>query len=346
MNIRTQLEEREKNNLSEFACLSTNTRGRLHPMDKCSLRTEFQRDRDRILHSRAFRRLKFKTQVFLSPKEDHLRTRLTHTLEVAQVARTIARALRLNEDLTEAIALGHDLGHTPYGHNGEYALNRLLNGGFRHNDQSLRVVDKIERDGQGLNLTFEVRDGILNHSGSQEPITLEGMCVRKADRIAYINHDIEDSIRAGILRESDLPKHCLNVLGYSHGKRIENMISNIVSNSINNDYISMSKEFQEASDELRTFMFKNVYRSPEREDEERKCDFVIRSLFVFFVNAPKLMPAKFQEIAHIEGVERAVADYIASMTDRYATHTFESLFVPSAFSNTTKYTMYDTEFFI
>ena len=330
MTIREELEERERGYLSPFAVCSANSRGRLRPMEDCPLRTAFQRDRDRILHCKSFRRLKFKTQVFIAPEGDHYRTRLTHTLEVAQVARTLARALRLNEDLTEAIALGHDLGHTPFGHSGERSLNRLTHEGFRHNEQSLRVVDVLE-GGEGLNLTWEVRDGILRHSGKEKPNTLEGECVARADRIAYINHDIDDAIRAGVLKEFELPQDLLRVLGETHGQRINAMISDIVRESQGQPHLRMSDPMQQASDEMRAFLFEKVYMDKWRKLEEEKCDHVIVSLFAYYMEHPGQMPLEYVQISYRDGTERAVTDFLACMTDRYAIRTYNSLFVPDSF---------------
>ena len=330
MTIREELEARERAYLSPYAVCSANTRGRQRPINPCSLRTEFQRDRDRILHCKSFRRLKFKTQVFIAPEGDHYRTRLTHTLEVSQVARTLARALKLNEDLTEAIALGHDLGHTPFGHSGERSLNRLTHEGFRHNEQSLRVVDVLE-GGEGLNLTWEVRDGILKHSGKMKPETLEGECVARADRIAYINHDIDDAIRAGVLREFEIPQDLLRVLGETHGQRIDTMISDIVRESAGQTHLKMSDPIQQASDELRAFLFEHVYLDEWRQEEEKKCDHVIVSLFEYFMEHPGKMPLEYVQISYRDGTERAVTDYLACMSDRYAIRTYQSLFIPVSF---------------
>lgn len=330
MTIREELEQVERERLSPYAVCSADSLGRDRDMAPCSLRTCFQRDRDRIIHCKSFRRLKFKTQVFISPEGDHYRTRLTHTLEVAQVARTLARALRLNEDLTEAIALGHDLGHTPFGHIGERSLERLNHDGFRHNEQSLRVVEKLE-GGDGLNLTKEVRDGILTHSGKLQPATLEGECVAKADRIAYINHDIDDALRAGVLQEFEIPRECLNVLGDSHGKRIDTMIMDIVKESRGSNYVRMSNEVQEATDELRKFMFQYVYQDRWRNAEEERCDHVITALFEHYSQHPEDMPMEYIQIAYQEGSERAVTDYLACMTDRFAMRCYQQLFVPASF---------------
>lgn len=327
MNIRQLTEEIEEKNLSPYATISKNTKGRKIDIEKCDIRTDFQRDRDRILHCKSFRRLKHKTQVFISPEGDHYRTRLTHTLEVAQIARTIGRALRLNEDLIEAIALGHDLGHTPFGHSGEYILNKISSEGFEHNRHSLRVVDVLEGKG-GLNLTWEVRDGILNHSGEYTPATAEGQVVKMSDRIAYINHDIDDAIRAGILSIEDLPTGCVNVLGKSHGERINNMILDIVKNSIHNNTITMGDEVKRATNNLRTFMFNNVYLGSEAKKEETKVQNIIEQLYYYYEKKVSSLPAEYAPIVEEEGVERAVTDYIAGMTDRYAVNKFIELFVP------------------
>ncbi len=331
MNIKEMIERREMEELSPLAAKSAQSRGRDHPIKPCELRSEFQRDRDRIIHSKSFRRLQFKTQVFVAPEGDHYRTRLTHTLEVSQVARSIARGLRLNEDLTEAIALGHDLGHTPFGHIGERTMNRLIGGGFRHNEQSLRVVEVLEGKG-GLNLTWEVRDGILNHSGNGRAATLEGRVVGKADRIAYINHDIDDALRAGIIRPHELPPDALKILGKTHGERIEAMISDIVSESEKAGDIISSDLVQSATDMLRSFLFKNVYQDRWRTQEENKCDFIVSNLFRYFMEHPAEMPIEYVTIAYREGSERAVVDYVASMTDRFAARLFQKLFVPESFS--------------
>ncbi len=331
MTIRERTEQNEYLLLSPLAAHAKETRGRRSPVPACDLRTEYQRDRDRIIHCKSFRRLKFKTQVFLSPEGDHYRTRLTHTLEVAQVARTLARCLRLNEDLTEAIALGHDLGHTPYGHIGERTLNDLLPEGFRHNEQSLRVVDLLENDGSGLNLTEEVRDGILTHSGPQQPKTLEGECVRKADRIAYLNHDLDDALRAGVLRDYEIPGDFLNVLGHTHSARINRMITDIVENSAEREHLAMSEEIGTAMDALRDFMFEKVYRNGWRDPEEKRCDYIIRALFDYFCEHPGEMPEEYLLISYRDGTGRGVADFLSGMTDRYSTRKFMELFVPSAF---------------
>lgn len=332
MNFREDIENREYQILDKRATKSADSRGRMQPEEKCEYRTAFQRDRDRIIHSKSFRRLMQKTQVFLAPEGDHYRTRLTHTLEVAQVARTIARILNYNEDLTEAIALGHDLGHTPFGHNGEAVLNQIHPGGFKHRVQSLRVVDVLESTSKrrGLNLTAEVRDGILNHSGSDLPWTLEGQIVRYSDRIAYINHDIDDAIRSGVLREEELPRENIQVLGQSHSNRINNLIDDIVHASEGKDRIQLSEPFQQALDELRTFMFRNVYESAEvkREADLNKVEMVITQLYDYFLEHEEKLPEQYRRIAQEDGVQEAVKDYISGMTDRYAVSLYSDLFVP------------------
>lgn len=331
MNLRLAYEQMERQFLSPLACFSDSSRGRPYPEDPCSVRTVFQRDRDRIIHSKSFRRLKYKTQVFIIPEGDHFRTRLTHTLEVAQISRTAARALRLNEDLTEAIALGHDLGHTPFGHTGEDALNEVFPPGFKHNEQSLRLVDELE-GWRGLNLSFEVRDGILNHTGGKTPFTLEGQIVKICDRIAYINHDIDDALRGGILREEDLPAECLEVLGFSHRERINNMVLDLIGNSMDKPSISLSNTVQKATDGLRGFMFKNVYIGSEAKREELKARHVVKFLYQYIVENPEAMPQEYLKRVDAAGVERVACDYIAGMTDRYAISQFSRLFVPRAFS--------------
>ena len=334
-NPRQDYERLEAETLSPYATLAKNTRGRETPVEPCQIRTEFIRDRDRILHSKSFRRLKHKTQVFLSPQGDHYRTRLTHTLEVSQIARTISRALRLNEDLTEAISMGHDLGHTPFGHSGEDVLNALLPGGFEHNEQSLRVVEKLENDGEGLKLTFEVRDGILNHKKSGNPATLEGSVVSLADRIAYINHDIDDAIRAGVLHESDLPEACVRVLGDSHGKRINTMILDVVEQSAGKPIVKMSERMFEQFDALRDFMFDNVYKNPKAKSEEEKAKRVINELFEYYLAHINLLTGEYAKYLEIDGKERAVADYIAGMTDNYAVAEYMRIFVPKSWMDLT-----------
>ena len=325
--------EREKTTLSKYAFLTANTRGREHPYTPSDMRTEFQRDRDRIIHSQSFRRLMNKTQVFLAPTGDHYRTRLTHTLEVTQIARIIARALRLNEDLTEAAALGHDLGHTPFGHAGESAMQEFYSADFTHYKQSLRVVDLLERDGNGLNLTWEVRDGIVNHTGSNMASTLEGVIVKFADRIAYINHDIDDACRAGILSEQDIPKHLRLVLGNSHSERINTMVSSVIRASEGKDQICMSEGVQQATNELRAFLFANVYTSPVAKSEDRKAQELLGSLFEYFEKHPEEMPMLYRRNIEKEGVKRCICDFIAGMTDRYAIETYKKLFIPHVWSN-------------
>ncbi len=303
------------------------TRGRVSPIPECPVRTEFQRDRDRIIHSKSFRRLMHKMQVFLAPEGDHYRTRLTHTLEVAQIARTIARALRLNEDLVEAAALGHDLGHTPFGHSGERALDYLLPGGFRHNEQSLRVVDYLEKDGEGLNLTYEVRDAILCHTGDVPASTLEGRIIKIADRIAYINHDIDDAVRAGILRNSDIPKEISELLGDNHGERITTLVSAAVSHGVEND-IGLLSPFDDAMDRLRDFMFERVYRNEKAKGEDGKVRSMITFLYEHFSAHPDTIPSEYLKYAERDGISVVTADFIAGMTDRYAIGCFNELFVP------------------
>ena len=324
--------ERERETLSPYAFLTENTRGREHPCTPCPNRTDFQRDRDRIIHSKAFRRLVHKTQVFLFPVDEHYRTRMTHTLEVTQIARIIARALMLNEDLCEAAALGHDLGHTPFGHAGETVMQQCYSPEFTHYKQSLRVVEKLENDGAGLNLTWEVRDGILCHSGKQFPATLEGECVRRADRIAYLNHDLDDALRGGVLRDFELPVDCLKVLGNSHGQRINNMIADVVANSQDTEHLEMSPLMQSAMDGLREFMFERVYRDEWRAAEESRCDHVMKALFKYYSTHPGEMPEEFVLIGYREGTARAVCDFLSCMTDRYAIRQFQNLFVPSGFA--------------
>lgn len=327
MNNRQQYEELEKKILSPYAQKSTDTRGRLQPLPLCEIRTEYQRDRDRIIHSKAFRRLKHKTQVFIAPAGDHYRTRLTHTLEVSQIARTIARALHLNEDLTEAISLGHDLGHTPFGHAGEQALNEVFPGGFRHYEQSLRVVDILEGD-RGLNLTYEVRDGILKHTGEHEPETLEGRIVKISDRIAYINHDIDDALRAGIIMFDQIPDDCLNILGKQHSHRINTMVKDIIQNSISRPEIIMSEEVGYATSKLREFLFQNVYLASQAKQEEIKVHYIIRKIYGLLNDRPDLMSSgKYQDLNDADR-SRAVVDFIAGMTDRYAIRFFNENFVP------------------
>ena len=325
MTIREQIEEREKLTLSSFAALSSTSKGRLFPLEKDPIRTEYQRDRDRIIHSKAFRRLMHKTQVFLCPEDDHYRTRLTHTLEVCQIARTIARAMNLNEDLTEAIALGHDLGHTPFGHAGERMLQRCFDPDFAHYKQSLRVVDILEK----MNLTFEVRDGIVNHAGNDRAATLEGRIVKLADRIAYINHDIDDAMRAGILSERDIPHEISTVLGDSHSARINALVEDLIQNTQNTGSLGMREEVAKAMDDLRTFMFAHVYTNPIAKGEESKARDIICRLYEYYSAHPEKIPADFQPQMDFDGMERVICDYIAGMTDKYAVYKFSEIFIPT-----------------
>ena len=322
--FRLATQNREYEMLSPYAAKSAESKGRQRPMDCCPLRTDFQRDRDRIIHCKSFRRLKHKTQVFLSPEGDHYRTRLTHTLEVAQIARTIARALLLNEDLTEAIALGHDLGHTPFGHAGERVLDELT-GGFEHNEQSLRVVELLE-DGEGLNLTWEVRDGIRNHKKKCTPSTLEGMAVNYADRIAYINHDIDDALRAGVIKQ--IPKECEEELGKTHSTRINTMITDIVINSEGKNKLAMSPKIEELTEKLRQFMFSTVYLGSAAKAQEAKAERMIRMLFEAVKEKPQLMGADAQDRIGEYGLVQSVTDFIAGMTDRYAIALFKQIYIP------------------
>ena len=331
---RIDLENRERQVLSPYAAKSADSRGRQIAEDKCTTRTDFQRDRDRIIHSKAFRRLMHKTQVFLAPEGDHFRTRLTHTIEVSQIARTIARALNLNEDLTEAIALGHDLGHTPFGHNGEDVLNQIHPGGFEHNVQSLRVADVLESTSsrKGMNLTAEVRDGIVNHTGPVKPFTLEGQIVKLSDRIAYINHDIDDAVRSGVISIDDIPKSSLELFGYSHRERIDAMVNDVIENSEGKDEIMQSEEFKKELLTLRSFMFKNVYKSSlvKKEEDLAKVGVVIKALYDYFLEHEEKLPEDLQEVARTEGINEAVKDFVAGMTDRYALSLYTDLFVPKA----------------
>ncbi|MHB1001104.1 MAG: deoxyguanosinetriphosphate triphosphohydrolase [Armatimonadota bacterium] len=344
LNIRIQQEELERTNLSSHAVLSAESKGRDRDEEKCPMRTEFQRDRDRIIHSKAFRRLKHKTQVFIDPEEDHYRTRLTHTLEVSQISRTVARALRLNEDLTEAVALGHDLGHTPFGHAGERALDEVYreyvpNAKFRHNEQSLRVVEFLERDGQGLNLTREVRDGIVQHSKGMgdfhfqmsSPASLEGQIVRICDRIAYINHDIDDAVRAGMITQDDLPADCMNVLGAGFSKRIAAMVTDLVENSRDKDHLCMGDDVINATDKLKDFLFLHVYgpeASGPRVDELQRAARLVKELFRFYMERTHLLPEWMHPEDTAESKARAVCDFIAGMTDRYAQRRYTEYYLP------------------
>ena len=331
MSIRENLERMEEISLSPFATLSVNSRGRDREEPQCDIRPVFQRARDRILHCKSFRRLKHKTQVFLSPKGDHYRTRLTHTLEVSQNARTIAKALRLNEDLVEAIALGHDLGHTPFGHAGERILNELCEEGYRHNEQSVRIVEKLEKDGKGLNLTWEVRDGILNHQTSMMPHTLEGKIVRLSDKIAYINHDIDDAIRAKVMSEEDIPLEIRKVLGMTTKERLNTLIHNIIMNSMGKNDIVMSEEIGGAMQDLRKFMFQKVYTNPAAKGEEAKAERLLCELYAHYMGHIEILPEQYQRM-HSEGEkkERVVCDYISGMTDQYAVAKYREFFLPKA----------------
>lgn len=331
--LREQQEEWEEVNLSPYAAKSAQTKGREYPEDECQFRTSFQRDRDRIIHSKAFRRLKHKTQVFIAPEGDHYRTRLTHTLEVSQISRTIARALRLNEDLTEAVALGHDLGHTPFGHAGEAALDEVVPFHFAHNEQSLRVVELLEQKKPaycGLNLTAEVRDGIFAHTGDREPVTLEGQVVRLSDRIAYINHDIDDAIRAGVISEADLPKEATKVLGHSSSQRIDTLVKDIVINSQGAAKVVQSLKVKEAMNILREFMFANVYIGSQPKMEETKAKELLQRLYFFYLEHPRELVSEAGPIASnlISDKTRLISDYIAGMTDRYAINKFIEHFIP------------------
>lgn len=329
MTIREQLEQRERDTLSPYASLSSASRGRVRTIEPCPYRTDFQRDRDRIIHCNSFQRLKHKTQVFLAPQGDHYRTRLTHTLEVSQIARTIARALSLNEDLTEAIALGHDIGHTPFGHAGERALTEAIGRPFHHNYQSVRVVDHIENYGRGMNLTYEVKNGIACHSTSPtHATTLEGRIVRIADKIAYINHDIVDAVRAGVLEEPDLPYDCVYVLGRSKSDRISTVVQSIVEQSTGRNEIVMAPQIQRAHDSLRAFMFGAVYTNPVAKSEEGKAERIVMSLYKYYKDNVNLLPEFYDNIIERFGEEEAVCGYVAGMTDNFAVETYKSLVIP------------------
>lgn len=332
MSIREYLEQMEKETLSPYAALSMNSMGRDKQEPQCDIRPVFQRDRDRILHSKSFRRLKDKTQVFLTPDGDHYRTRLTHTLEVSQNARTIAKALRLNEDLVEAIALGHDLGHTPFGHAGERALDRVNPFGFKHNEQSVRVVEVLEKDGNGLNLTKEVRDGIMNHQTSGSPNTLEGKIVRLSDKIAYIHHDCDDAIRAGILSNGDIPVEICKTIGWTTTDRLDHFIHDIITNSKDKDDICMSPEVLEAMMELRSFMFKNVYTNPKAKAEESKAEMLVITLYEYYLDHWDELPQEYLDMMSKRGElpQRVVCDFVSSMSDRYAINKYNQLFVPDS----------------
>lgn len=329
MNIRESLEAWEDEYLSPYAMHSKDSKGRLKNEEQCDIRPVFQRDRDRIIHSKAFRRLKDKTQVFLTPEGDHYRTRLTHTLEVSQTARTIAKALALNEELVEAIALGHDLGHTPFGHAGERALNRVCPTGFKHNEQSVRTVDKLEKDGQGINLTYEVRDGILNHQTSGMPATLEGKVVRLSDKIAYIHHDMDDAIRGGILNEKDVPKEIAKAIGATCGQRLDHFIHDIVNTSESTDDVRMSEETAQAMTDMRRFMFERVYQNPIAKAEEGKAETLIETLYYYYLDHIMLLPDFLLDlIERGESKEAVVCDYIGAMTDRFVIAKYQEIYIP------------------
>lgn len=340
MSIRRMLEETERNILSPRATLSVETKGRKKPINPCDLRTEFQRDRDRITYSRAFARLRRKTQVLISPRGDHYRTRLTHTLEVSQIARTIARGLRLNEDLVEAIAMGHDLGHSPFGHTGEYALNSIHPGGFYHSCQSIRIVEKLEREGEGLNLTHEVKDGILKHSKSYTnifandlhmmPETLEGQIVRVSDSLAYINHDIDDGLHVGILKQKDIPRELLDILGYTLGERVGRMVQDVITETtrLALERIAMSAEILEATEALRKFLFDNFYLTPTINRETDKSKRIITELYEYFIEHPEQMSLEMFDLQSNENTQQLVCDYLACMTDDVALETYIQVFIP------------------
>ncbi|MBE7001594.1 MAG: deoxyguanosinetriphosphate triphosphohydrolase [Ruminococcaceae bacterium] len=334
MTIREELEKLEHEQLDKRAAFADETKGRLHPEEAKveDVRTAYQRDTDKIVHSKAFRRLMHKTQVFLSPEGDHYRTRMTHTLEVARIARTIAKALDLNEDLAEAVAMGHDLGHTPFGHAGEVALSEAMGQPFRHNEQSLRVVDVLENGGEGLNLTYEVRMGILGHTGPRIPETMEGQIVRWADRMAYVNHDIDDAIRAGILQNSDIPKFVLKTLGATHSARINTLVCDMITASREAGAITLSGHVEKALQELREFMFERVYRNPVAKGEETKAKEMLKRLYDYYYRNPQALPSDFQPQMSLEGMERTVCDYIAGMTDNYAVDKYTEIFIPSGWN--------------
>jgi len=331
MNIRESMEQREQKMLSPYAALSLCSRGRERQEEECDVRTVYQRDRDRILHSKAFRRMKDKTQVFVAPQGDHYRTRLTHTLEVSQIARTIAKALRLNEDLVEAIALGHDLGHTPFGHAGERALDAVNPDGFAHYKQSVRVAQVLEKNGEGLNLTWEVRDGILNHRTSGNPSTLEGKVVRLSDKIAYIHHDMDDAIRGGILTEADVPKEICEVIGSSPTERLDHFIHDIVTNSMDKDDILMSEPVAEAMTKIRQFMFERVYKNPIAKSEEGKAEMLMETLYQHFLKHLDDLPEEYLNLLSVgEPREKVVCDYVGAMTDRFAIAVYEDIYIPKS----------------
>ena len=327
ISIREQTEADQDMILSPFATRATQSKGRRRPEAPCPIRTCFARDRDRILHSNSFRRLKHKTQVFIAPSGDHFRQRMTHTLEVVQIARTIARALRLNEDLTEAIALGHDLGHTPFGHTGERVLNRLSSLGFAHNQQSLRVVEFLERDGKGLNLTWEVKDGIVNHRSACTPATPEGAIVRLADKIAYVNHDVQDAIWAGDLTMDSLPKHCVEALGRTNSERINALVVDVIRHS-HDGVVQQSAHMAKIMGDLRAFLFAHVYEGPRQMEQTQRAERMIEGLYTYYIGQAGSLPAEYEHIAETQSRERAVMDYIAGMSDNYAVRQFLSIYVP------------------
>ena len=331
MNIREELERQEHLRLNPLAAFSDESRGRIRPEEprEEDVRTVYQRDTDRIVHCKAFRRLMHKTQVFLQPEGDHYRTRMTHTIVVARIARTICRALGLNEDLAEAGAMGHDLGHTPFGHAGEAALSAMMKEPFRHNEQSLRVVDVLENGGEGLNLTYEVRMAILGHTGERIPETLEGQVVRRSDQIAYVNHDIDDAIRGGILTNEDIPRDIARVLGHSHRERIDTLVCDMIRVSREEGRILLSPKMDSALRDLRSFMFERVYRNPIAKGEESKAKDMLRRLYEYYYAHPEAIPQDFQPQLSLDGMERTVCDYIAGMTDNYAVHKYTEIFVPS-----------------
>lgn len=323
--------KKESEYLSPFAVKSENSKGRLKAEEPCPMRTPFQRDRDRIIYSKAFIRLKNKTQVFFSPEGDHYMTRLTHTLDVSQIARSISRALALNEDLTEAIALGHDLGHTPFGHAGERVLSKLCPGGFMHNKQSLRVVDVLENNGQGLNLTLEVRDGILNHKSGTKPSTLEGQAVLISDKIAYLNHDVDDAVRAGVIKVQELPSNVIKVLGKTSRERINVMINSAYENSANQSFVALSPDVDGAMKELRAFMFEKVYMMPTAKREEERAGNMLTSMYEYFIKNPEKLPEFYLKLLNEYSIDTVVCDYLSSMTDRYAINAFNQIFIPKSF---------------
>ena len=332
MTLREELERQEHEQLDRKAAFADETRGRLRPGEENEVRTCYQRDVDRIVHCKAFRRLMHKTQVFLQPEGDHYRTRMTHTIEVARIARCIARALNLNQDLTEAVAMGHDLGHTPFGHAGEVALSDAMGQPFRHNEQSLRVVDLLERDGQGLNLTYEVRMGILGHTGPHIPETLEGQVVRRSDQIAYVNHDIDDATRAGILTNDDIPKAISDVLGHTHTERINTLVCDAIRTSREAGAVCLSPKVDQALKDLRAFMFERVYRNPVAKSEESKAKDMLSKLFEFYITHPEALPEDFHPQLSFDGMERTVCDYIAGMTDNYAVDKYTEIFIPTGWN--------------